>query len=75
MQIAYALMTVEPGHEEEVLSELRRIENVKETYRVYGVYDIIAKIMSEDNEKLRNTIIRIRHVPRIKSTTTLIVWR
>lgn len=75
MQVAYTLLTVEPGHEEEVMSELKHVENVKEAYRVYGVYDIVAKIIAEDNEKLRNTISRIRHIPRIKSTTTLIVWK
>ncbi|MEM2910234.1 MAG: Lrp/AsnC ligand binding domain-containing protein [Nitrososphaerota archaeon] len=74
MQVAYALLTVEPGYEEETLAELKRIESIKETYRVYGVYDIVVRIEAENHEKLRAIISRIRHIQRIRSTTTLIVW-
>ncbi|MEM0090364.1 MAG: Lrp/AsnC ligand binding domain-containing protein, partial [Nitrososphaerota archaeon] len=42
--------------------------------RVYGVYDIVVRIEAEDHEKLRTMISRIRHIQRIRSTTTLIVW-
>ncbi|MCS7135874.1 MAG: Lrp/AsnC ligand binding domain-containing protein [Nitrososphaerota archaeon] len=74
MQIAYVLLSVEPGYEEETLSELKQIPNVKEACRVYGVYDIVVRIEAEDHEKLRTMISRIRHIQRIRSTTTLIVW-
>jgi len=74
MQIAYVLLTVEPGYEEETLAELKQLANVKEACRVYGVYDIVVRIEAEDHEKLRTIISKIRHIPRIRSTTTLIVW-
>lgn len=74
MQVAYVLLTVEPGHEEEALTELKQMANVKEACRVYGVYDIVVRIEAEDHEKLRTIISRIRHIQRIRSTTTLIVW-
>ncbi|MCL7385525.1 MAG: Lrp/AsnC ligand binding domain-containing protein [Thaumarchaeota archaeon] len=74
MQIAYVLLTVEPGYEEETLAELKQLVNVKEACRVYGVYDIVVRIEAEDHEKLRAMISKIRHIQRIRSTTTLIVW-
>ncbi len=74
MQTAYILLTIEPGHEEETLAELKQITNVKEAYRVYGVYDIVVRVEAEDHEKLRMMISKIRHIQRIRSTTTLIVW-
>jgi len=42
----YVLLNIEPGSEEKVLNEVRKVSQVKECHRVYGVYDMIAKVES-----------------------------
>ena len=39
MPTAFVLINTEIGSEEEVATELRKLENVREAYVVYGVYD------------------------------------
>lgn len=62
------------GAEEQLVKELRGIENVKEVYVVYGVYDIVAKVESDTMEKVKETITwKIRRLDRVRSTLTMIV--
>ncbi|MEM3027772.1 MAG: Lrp/AsnC ligand binding domain-containing protein [Candidatus Bathyarchaeia archaeon] len=44
LPLAFVLINAEIGEEAQVLKALRRIENVKEAYLIYGVYDIIARV-------------------------------
>lgn len=44
MPLAFVLLNAEIGDEVEVLKALKRLENVKEAYLIYGVYDIIARV-------------------------------
>ena len=74
MPKAYVLINVESGFEDDVLRELRSIENVDEAYFSYGVYDIITKIKSESMEQLKEMVTkRIRSLPKVRSTLTLIL--
>ena len=73
MPIAFVLLNVEPGEEETVLKELRGLPEVKEAYRVYGVYDTLVKIEAENQEKLKDIITwRIRRIPHVRSTLTML---
>ncbi len=74
MPIAFLLLNVRPGREEEVLRELQSIREVKEANRVYGVYDTIVKIETENMEKLKETMNnRIKKLEHITSVVSLIV--
>jgi uncharacterized protein with GYD domain len=71
---AYILLNTEMGAEREVLSELKKIENVKEVYRVHGVYDVIVKIEAETMEKLKEIAVQeIRKLDNVRSILTMIV--
>jgi len=73
MSVAYVLMNVELGAEEKTLAEVRKIPNVKECYRIYGVYDMIAKVEGESLDTLKQLVIsRIRRLPGVRSTLTTI---
>ena len=73
MPLAFILINADPGSEEELLKELRRIPSVKEVYNVYGVYDIIAKIEADTMEKVKETITRkIKPLNKVRSTLTLL---
>ena len=72
MGIAYVLINSDLGYEEDIISQLKTIDGVKEVHGTFGAYDILAKVESDDVEKLRDTItLKIRKLDRIRSTLTL----
>ena len=78
MPIAYILLNSELGTDINVIDQLKKIfeeEQIQsfEIQGVYGVYDIVVKISSED-EKLRNIITnKIRKIAQVQSTLTMMV--
>jgi len=74
MPLAFVLINAEIGSEDDVLQELRKLGNVKESYVVYGVYDIVAKVEAESMDKLKEIVTwKIRRLDRVRSTLTMIV--
>ncbi len=72
MAIAFVLINCELGSEESVISELKSIDGVNEVHGTFGAYDVLAKVESDQVEKLRETITwKIRKIPKIRSTLTL----
>lgn len=73
MAIAYVLVNVETGAEDEVLDKLALIDEVKEAYFVYGVYDIVVKIEAEDVDKVKEIVTwKIRRLDKVRSTITMV---
>ena len=74
MPIAFILINVEAGTENEVIQELKAIDNVRDVYLVYGVYDLVVKIEAETQKTLKETITwKVRKIEKIRSTQTLMV--
>ena len=74
MPLAFVLINAEIGSENDVLGELKKIDNVREAYVVYGVYDIIAKVEADTMDKLKSMVTwRIRRLDKVRSTLTMIV--
>ena len=74
MAEAYVLMNCDLGAEDDVISGLKQIEQVKEVHGTFGAYDIIANIQAESADKLREAITwKIRKMDKIRSTLTLTV--
>ncbi len=74
MPAAYVLINCDLGSEESIIKEITRLEGVKEVKGTYGVYDIVAKVESNNMEALKDTITwKIRRMPKVRSTVTLIV--
>jgi len=74
MPRAYVLFNVEAGSEDKTLQELRKIDEIQESYVAYGVYDLIAKVKADTMGKLKNTVTnRIRTIPTVRSSLTLIM--
>lgn len=72
MERAYVLINCDTGYEELIIKELKKMDSIKEIHGTLGVYDIIAKVESENQEKLKEAIIGdIRKLTNIKSTLTL----
>ncbi len=74
MPLSYVLINVELGSEEEVLREVRKVPNVKECHRLYGIYDMIAKVEGDSMDMLKQVITwKIRRLAGVRSTVTTIV--
>ncbi|RNJ78078.1 MAG: Lrp/AsnC family transcriptional regulator [Nitrosopumilus sp. H8] len=78
MSTAYVLLNSDLGSDESIIEEVKRIlgeEGVAyEVQGVYGVYDIIVKISSDDPEMLRSIITnRLRRIDKVQSTLTMMV--
>jgi len=75
---AYVLLNSDLGSDESIINEVKQIladEEIKfEVQGVYGVYDIILKLSSNDAENLRSVITnKIRKIGKIQSTLTMMV--
>jgi len=75
---AYVLLNSDLGTDESIISEIKKIlveEQIKfEIQGVYGVYDIVLKLSSDDAEKLRAIITnKIRRIGKVQSTLTMMV--
>ena len=79
MPIAYILLNSDLGTDESVITKIKNIlsdekDAQHEIQGVYGVYDIILKLISNNPENLRAIITnKIRNLKNIQSTLTMIV--
>ena len=74
MNIAYVLVQSSIGHEMEVLTDLLKIEFVKEAKGTFGYYDILVKIETDSENQIEKIITKkIRKVKNVNTTTTLSV--
>ena len=74
MPLAIVLINAEVGSEDELLRELRKLDNVSETYAVYGVYDIVAKVEAETMKELKEVITsKVRKLKNLRSSLTMMV--
>ena len=78
MSTAYVLLNSDLGSDESIINEVKDIlagEDVKyEVQGVYGVYDIVLKLSSDDSEKLRAIITnKVRKIGKVQSTLTMMV--
>lgn len=74
MPMAFVFMNIDAGGEQEVLKELRNIQNVKEAHLVYGVYDLVARIEAETMDKLKEIVTwKVRRLDKVRSTLTTMV--
>ena len=70
---AFVLITTEIGAMEQVLQDLKNIDDVIETHLLYGVYDIIAIVKADTMQQIKEVISwRIRRIDHILTSQTLI---
>ncbi|MGB0856168.1 MAG: Lrp/AsnC ligand binding domain-containing protein [Nitrosopumilus sp.] len=78
MPTAYVLLNSDLGSDESIINEVKQIlaeEDVEyEIQGVYGVYDIVLKLSSNNAEKLRAIITnKVRKISQVQSTLTMMV--
>ena len=73
MANAHILVNCDAGYENQIISELKKFEFIREAKEVYGMFNIIVKLESQNIQELRENISeRIRKNKNIISTITLI---
>ncbi len=79
MPTAYVLLNSDLGNDESVVNEVKEILAAEsgvnyDVQGVYGVYDIILKISTDNAEELRSIITnKIRKINKVQSTLTMMV--
>ena len=79
MSTSYILINSDLGTDEAIIGKIKEIldgeNNTQyEIQGVYGVYDIILKLSSDDIDTLRSTITnKIRKITSVQSTLTMMV--
>jgi len=77
--IAYVLINSDLGSDETIIAETKNILSAQseiqyEIQGVYGVFDVVLKLSSEDAANLRSIITnKIRRIPQVQSTLTMMV--
>ncbi len=72
MTTAYVLINCDLGFDTEIIDEIKHLDEVKEVHGIFGAYDIIVKLESDNVENLRDVITwKIRKLNRVRSTQTL----
>ncbi|GAH27322.1 unnamed protein product [marine sediment metagenome] len=73
MEKVYVLLKVEVGSEREVLNALDEIPDIKESYQIHGIYDIIIRVEAETLQEFKDVVYkRIKNIDKIRSTLTMI---
>ena len=73
MATGFVLITTEPGKEQEVRNSLDAIKEVTSRWMLFGEYDLIAKVESDEEYILTRVIVEeIRPIAGITDTKTLL---
>lgn len=68
------MVKTETGMAGEVIKNLRAMPEVKRVYQVYGDYDIVARIETDDVEHIKETLSeKVKQLDYVNSTLTLLV--
>ena len=79
MPIAFVLINSDLGKDVEIIGKIKEImqsekDSSYEIQGVYGVYDIVVKVSSDDSPKLRSMVTnQIRKIENVQSTLTMMV--
>ena len=79
MAIAYVLINTDLGSDETIISVIKDVLSGQPEIQygvqgVYGVFDVVLKLISEDTANLRSVITNeIRRISQVQSTLTMMV--
>ena len=72
MAIGFVLISTAPAREQAVYSKLLEVSEIVELYPLFGEYDLIAKIETDDFNKLGHIVLeKVRTIDGVIDTRTL----
>ena len=73
MTDAYVMLNCDLGKEDEIMEQLRELEQVVDVFETIGTHDMLVKLQAENFEKVREVVSRnIQQLKNVRSTSTLI---
>ena len=73
MTDAYVMLNCELGAEEEIIEQLKELEQVVDVFETIGTHDMLVKLQAEKKKKIREIVSwNIQKLPKVRSTSTLI---
>lgn len=74
MVSAYIMMKMQVGMDDQVLEEIKKLDEVKEADATYGSYDLVIKVGFKTIEDMDRFIFeKIRRIKGINETSSMIV--
>lgn len=74
MTSAFLFINAELLFIDDVINKLKEVPEIVDIYKVQGIYDIIARVNSDTEEKLKELVSeRIRRIDKITGTVTVII--
>jgi DNA-binding Lrp family transcriptional regulator len=74
--VAYVLITTATGKENSVLDRIRELPELTEAHQLFGQYDIIARMETEDYDRLCDVVLqKVRSIQGVTGSRTLICAR
>jgi DNA-binding Lrp family transcriptional regulator len=74
MTSAFLFINAELLFIDDVINRLKGVPEAADVYKVQGIYDIIARVNSDTEEKLKELVSeRIRRIDKITGTVTVII--
>jgi len=74
MTSAFLFINAELLFIDDVINKLKGVPEIADVYKVQGIYDIIARVNSDTEEKLKELVSeRIRRIDKITGTVTVII--
>ena len=70
---AYVLITMQPGKSDNIIKEMRKIENVEKISVVAGEYDIVVRVHVKNLENLLKVTNKLQMIKGVKKTTTQVI--
>lgn len=70
--LAFVLANIRTGMEYDVISEVKKIDGVKEAYITYGAWDAIIRVEVSSLSELDKVVTMIRSIQGVEYTTTLV---
>lgn len=72
MSVGFVLISTSPAKEHAVYNELLRVKEIAELHPIFGEYDMIAKVVTKDQNHLGQIVVdKIRPLSGVVDTKTL----
>lgn len=70
--VAFVLIVADIGKEHDIISQMKKIKGILEPRTVYGEFDVIARIETDDMRSLDEAVTKVRKISSVIRTVTLI---
>ncbi len=70
---AYILISIRPGKSDNIIRNMRKIENIEKISVVAGDYDVVVRVQVKTLEKLLKVTDKLQLIDGVKKTITQVI--